>query len=124
MWGSEEHEGSILDAQLTPHVVVKQYDQGFKDQVGRMIYHLKDDMGFHPRQATAFVVDAMLNASIELSLKRFNSSKLTLPKLEDQSVLNKLTPFQTSSARRCYMEKVRLFNLSRLSKLYQVSELS
>ena len=74
--------------------------------------------GFDTRQATAYVTDGMLREAIESSAREFISCSVSLPKLKDKSVLEKLTPYAREGADRCYFEKVQELNLLMLSDYY------
>jgi hypothetical protein len=115
LWIMKKHEVVILEAGLTPDLLVKRYDLAHKQELGRMTCNLKED-GFHPKQATAFVVDKMLESSIKLSIKEFVCYQPTPPILEDESVLSKRTSFQVERADRCYFTKIRLYNLVEITR--------
>ena len=115
LWIMKKHEVVILEAGLTPDLLVKRYDLAHKHELGRMTCDLEED-GFHPKQATAFVVDKMLESAITLSIKEFACYQPTPPILEDESVLSKLTSFQVERANRCYFTKIRLYNLVEITR--------
>ena len=99
----------INKAKMTPE---------FKAEVGRMTHHLTVRKKFHPRQATAFLVDGMVELSITLSTKKFFYYEPKPPMLqdEDESVLSRFTSFQVERANQCYFKKVRLHNLSTITE--------
>lgn len=115
----DKHADAINKAGLTPEFLVNQYDLAHKAEVGRMTYNLLAT-NFDPRQATAFLVDRMLESSIKLSRDKFIYHEPTPPMLElkDESVLSRFTPFQVEAANRCYFQKVRLENISELAERF------
>ena len=117
LWMREEHADAINKAGLTPEFLVNQYAFAHKVELGRMTCDLKED-GFHPKQATAFLVDRLLDASITLSTDNFIYFEPTPPvlELEDESVLSTFTSHQVERANRCYFKKMRLHNVFDLAE--------
>ena len=120
LWESNENRKAILNAGLRGDVLAPQYEQGHKVDLEVMGNYLEDVMGFHPNQATAFVVDGIISKSIKLSAGNFTNfaSTLKTPELEDTAVEDTLTLYQKTSARGCYEEKLRLDNVRPLSKYF------
>ena len=117
LWSDKQHKDAIFQGGLTPNFLVTQYAEAHKYEVGRMADHLMAN-GFDTRQATAYVTDGMLREAIDLSADIFISCSVPCPKLKDESVLQKLTPFARAGAQRRYCEKVRELNIPMLSTYY------
>ena len=114
LWMMDKHADAINKAGLTPEFLVSQYDLAHKAEIGRMTYNLLAT-NFDPRQATAFLVDGMLESAIKLSRDKFIYNEPTPPMLEDESLLSRFTPFQVEAANRCYFQKIRLHNVTNLA---------
>ena len=112
----DRHADAINKAGLTPEFLVNQYGLAHKAEVGRMTCDFLDKKKFKPKQATAFLVDGMLELSITLSRDKFISYEPTPPMLEDESLLSTLTPFQVERANRCYFKEVRLRHIPSLAE--------
>ena len=117
----KEHEVDMLEAGLTAgltaNFLVKQYDLAHKLELGRMACDL-DDKNFSSKQATASIVDKMLDSSITLSIKEFASYQPTPSMLEDESRLSTLSSFQIEKTDCCYFTKVRLYNLLDMTRKF------
>ena len=105
LWMKEQHANAINNAGLTPEFLVNQYDLAHRSEVARMTHDLTVKNEFHGRQATAFLVDGMLESSIKSSKEKFISYEPTPPMLEDESVLSEFTPFQVESSKLLLLQK-------------------
>jgi hypothetical protein len=114
LWTMPEHQEAILDAGVTQEFLVKQYNLAHKHELNRMTCDLLEKK-LHPKQATAFLVDEMLESSIKLSMDKFIFYEPTPPKLKDESVLWKLKPFEVEMANRCYFNRFRLEDLGKMT---------
>ena len=114
LWSDKNHRDAIFQDGLTPNFLVEQYAEAHRYEVGRMADDLMDE-GFDTRQATAYVADGMVREAIESSAREFIDCSVPFPKLKDQNVL---TSFARRRAQKCYLEKVRELNLSKLSDYY------
>ena len=117
LWMVEEHANAINKAGLTPEFLVNQYAFAHKTEIGRMTYNLTVKKRFHGRQATAFLVDRLLDASITLSRDKFIYFEPTPPvlELEDKSVLSTFTSHQVERANQCYFTEARLHNVRKMT---------
>jgi hypothetical protein len=118
LWRREEHAYAINKFGLTPEFLVNQYAFAHNSEVARMTHDLRENKKFHGKQATAYLVDGMIESSITLSTNKFIYYEPTPPMLEDEdeSVLSRFTSYQVEKANQCYFKKVRLHNLSKITK--------
>ena len=118
VWWDKKNRQAIFEANLTQKFIDERYKGAHYYEVDRMTHDLLYVKGFHPRQATAFVIDAILRESMVASINTFARGAIEPTELEDQSVVNKFDPLQRRSAKMCYAEKVRLSNVRRLSNYF------
>jgi len=114
LWIKPEHKSHILQAGLTAEYIVNQAGRAYTAEIVRMSIQMIK-AGFDLKQATAFMVDGMLQTAITLSVQKYINYQPPLPFV---SVQKDLTPFQTQFANQRYYDKVRLHNLPNLITLF------
>ena len=116
-WMSEENKEGLLDDSLRPAFVAKQYSLGQLCNQVRMESHLRE-RGFHPNQATAFLLNEKVIEINESATAKFVSSRISLPRLdaESEKVYSQLTEGDQEDVDRSYAQKTRSFNLSNFTK--------
>ena len=67
------------------------------------------------KQATAFVMDGLLEEAIKLSVDNFVNHEADFQQFENKSLLDKLTPHERHRIDHCYFRKVREHNVPKLT---------